>query len=119
MHHLEHPVSVLSRIYKALAPGGRAVFMDPNPCQPAWIPYISFHPVLSWKIERRIFFYTPGRSMEMMKSAGFGRIGDFYAGLLPPFVWKAKNSLPSRLEKGLRRIPGLLKIIYLQDRSRI
>jgi len=113
LHHLNDPVAVIRKIRRALLPGGRAVFMDPNPLNLAWIPYILFHPTLAWSIERRVLRQTPSRTIAMLETAGLKRIRHTYAGLVPPPLW-GRVSRAADIERRLVAVPVLRKLaLYL------
>lgn len=106
LHHLDEPVSVLEKVRTALRPDGRAVFMDPNPYHPGWVPFILLHPTLSWSVERHVLRGTPAGTRRMLESAGLSEIESDCCGLVPPPLW---GRLPraAGLEDRLRKIPGL------------
>lgn len=87
LHHLEQPTAVLARVGRALVAGGRVAFMDPNPLNPAWIPFVTFHPALSWSVERHLLRGTPWRSRGILESCGFESVKIEFAGLVPPPLW--------------------------------
>lgn len=106
LHHLKDPAPVLSKVYKALLPGGRAVFMDPNPLQPAWILFTTFHPTLLWSVEKHTLRGTPSKSCSMLKAAGFIKTKHAFLGIVPPPLL-GKIRFCSKLEKSMTSIPGL------------
>ncbi len=106
LHHLEHPVAALAKLRATLVPGGRAVFMDPNPLNPAWVPFILFHPTLSWSLERHYLRGTPRHSHKMLQQAGFEKIEHRFIGMLPPPLW-GRFSQMTKLEDKLTSLPAL------------
>jgi len=106
LHHLERPPIVLRRVCRALAPGGRALFLDPNPLNPAWLPLHLLHPALSLGAERQLWRQTAGRVCRMLYEAGFERISAHYVGLVPPPLWRL-GPAADRLENRLHRLPLL------------
>lgn len=87
LHHLERPVEVLERVHRALVPGGRAVFLDPNPQQPLWVPLILLHPALSWSVERNVLRGTAKNTINFMWQAGFDQVRHRFVGWVPPGWW--------------------------------
>lgn len=118
LHHLEDPNTVLPLVRRALLPGGWVTFMDPNPLQPAWIPFITFHPTLSWSVERYFLRLTPGRCRRLLEAAGFEAVELSFLGMVPPPVW---GRIPGtqRLERVLHAVPGLRRLgLYQVVRGR-
>ena len=109
LHHLEDPRPVVDRCLRALVPGGRIVFQDPNPLQPIWALLILLHPTLSWKMERRLWRGTPRWSKSLLGAAGFQGVRHEICGLAPPFLW-AHPRLNARIEAFLRTIPGIREL---------
>jgi len=117
-HHLKDPAAVLARVHTALAEGGRVVFMDPNPLQPAWIPLHLFHPTLSIWMERYLWRGFPHRTCKFLEQAGFSNVTSLFAGLVPPPLW-GRLSQAGNLERLLVSVPGLKKLaLYLMVRGR-
>jgi SAM-dependent methyltransferase len=109
LHHIEDPPSALSRLTDALLAGGRLVFMDPNPLNPAWIPFILLHPHLSWRVERGVMRGTPGRTASMLRGAGLERVSIDFTGLVPPPLW-GRWKTAAKLEQRLRAVRGLRRL---------
>jgi 2-polyprenyl-3-methyl-5-hydroxy-6-metoxy-1,4-benzoquinol methylase len=104
LHHLEDPLDVLRRVYDALIPGGRALFVDPNPLQPLWIPFVLFHPALSWSVERKLWRGTPRRMRRLLQQAGFNEVAHRFIGLVPPPIWDI-TSRASKIEDWIESVP--------------
>ena len=116
LHHLEDPIQALIRIRTSLVPGGRVVFMDPNPLQPAWIPYHTFHPTLSWAFEKYLFRHTPWYNRRIMLQVGFDGVEIQHAGAIPPPFWRwslIRKRLVG-LEDRIRRLPGIRSLSLYQ-----
>jgi len=109
LHHLRDPAAVLKRVHEALVPGGRAVFMDPNPLQPAWLPLHLFHPTLSMRVERYLWRGFPGWSRQKLVESGFVNVRLAFAGLVPPQLWGRMKSAPD-IEGLLTALPGLRRL---------
>ncbi len=113
LHHLDDPLEVLRRVGRALVPGGRAAFMDPNPLQPAWIPFITFHPTLSWSIEAHVLRHTPRYNRRLFSAAGLGPAMIHYAGLVPPPLW-GRMPWVDPLEDSATRLPAVRLLALYQ-----
>jgi len=106
LHHLRRPAPVLERARTLLQPGGRAVFMDPNPLQPLWLPLHLFHPALSLAKERYLWRGWPAWARRTLRAAGFRDVTSHFLGLLPPWVWHSAH-LADILESWLEKLAGL------------
>jgi SAM-dependent methyltransferase len=106
LHHLAQPGFILAKLRQRLLPSGRIVFMDPNPFNPFWVPFISMHPNLSWSVERYVLRTTPGYTQRLLRSSGFEQVECVYAGMLPPLLW---GFLPGveKIESTLAGLPVL------------
>lgn len=113
LHHLEEPKAMLRKIWLALTPGGKVVFMDPNPLQPAWIPYIALHPTLFFRIERYVWRHTPHYNQKLLTSAGFKHVEIHFIGFFPPILWRWIRSL-MRAERFLESTPLLRGLALYQ-----
>jgi 2-polyprenyl-3-methyl-5-hydroxy-6-metoxy-1,4-benzoquinol methylase len=106
LHHLEDPLKVMRRVHSALVPGGRAIFVDPNPFQPLWIPFIVFHPAISWSIERKMWRGTPRHTRRLLTQAGFTEVAHHFMGLVPPPLW-GLSSRAATFERWIGSVPFL------------
>ncbi|MBI5528020.1 MAG: class I SAM-dependent methyltransferase [Deltaproteobacteria bacterium] len=106
MHHIKEPAAVLRRVHRALKPDGRAVFVDPNPLQPAWGLLVLLHPALSIKAERYLWRGTPSALRKLLLAAGFGRVAVCFMGMVPPPLWGAGAAADSA-EDVLEKLPAI------------
>jgi 2-polyprenyl-3-methyl-5-hydroxy-6-metoxy-1,4-benzoquinol methylase len=109
LHHLQDPLPVLRQVRAALSPNGRAVFLDPNPLQPLWFPFVLLHPTLSLPMERYLWRGTPNRIQQLLNQAGLIPQSFHFLGLVPPPLW---DRLPKMavLETWLESIPLLRQL---------
>lgn len=105
LHHVRDVAAVAQRARERLRPGGRAVFLEPNPWNPQWAVHLAIHPGKSWRVERGVYRVWPGRVQRVFADAGFTcRVETF--GCFPPFVHNVFASA-GRVERALERMPGL------------
>ncbi len=109
LHHLQDPQAVIERVHRALRPGGKAVFMDPNPMQAAWLAFITLHPALSWQIESGVLRHTPWKNRRLFRKAGFAEIHMSFLGLVPPPLWTFRQ-FSSNAEEFLEHMPGINRL---------
>lgn len=103
LHHLPELTNYFRAAHRALRPGGRMVFVEPNPCHPLFPVQITFTPGMRWHAERGIYRLTPGALRRVAKAAGFSRIEIGRYGALP----RAPYNLMARWQRE-RAIEGLL-----------
>jgi SAM-dependent methyltransferase len=112
LHHVEALESLLRHARDRLRPGGRVVFLEPNPWNPQWYVQVTLHPRRSWRVERGLLRMWPGRIRRLLAGAGFAapRVETF--GCFPPFVL---NRIPGAagLEAALERLPPLARLFTL------
>lgn len=86
LHHVHDLDRALRGAAAVLKPGGRAVFVEPNPLNPLYYVQISLTPGMSWRVERGI---TRMRPSVMRRSTAEAGLVDFSAGqfgFFPPFL---------------------------------
>lgn len=112
LHHLDDVQEALGAACARLRPGGRAVFVEPNPWNPQWYVHVTIHPGRSWRVERGLLRMWPRRVQRAFLSAGFAscRVSTF--GCFPPFVL---NAIPASRawEAALERIGPLARTFTL------
>ena len=112
LHHLEDPAAVVARARQALRPGGFAAFQDPNPLQPAWLPFVALHPAMRLRLERHVWRHTPAFARGLLAGAGFDAVDTRFLGLVPPPLWRLPGA--GALENSLQRVPVLRTLgLYL------
>lgn len=86
LHHLHD----LDRCYTTMArlarPGGRVVFLEPNPFYPAYYLQILITPRMTWEGEQGILQMRPKRIFDAMQQAGLVNRTASQLGLFPPLL---------------------------------
>ncbi len=103
LHHIHDLQRTFTAVARVLRPGGRVVFLEPNPRNPLYYVQILITPGMSWRGERGILRMRPGILMEAMEGAGLRRLSMKRFGFFPPFL----ANLPGggRVERALERFP--------------
>lgn len=112
LHHVEDMEAVLRRALEFLRPGGRAIFMEPNPWNPQWVVHITIDPTRSWKVEKGLLSARPGKVRRAFMRAGFAQCRVECFGCFPPFVLNAMPSLES-VENNLERTGIVSRLLTL------
>lgn len=112
LHHVEDPDAVARRAFERLRPGGRAVFLEPNPWNPQWYVQITVNPRRRWRIERGFLRVWPWRVRQAFLRAGFRRCEVTTFGCFPPFVLNWLSGAMT-LEAALERIRPLTRLFTL------
>jgi 2-polyprenyl-3-methyl-5-hydroxy-6-metoxy-1,4-benzoquinol methylase len=112
LHHVQDLDGLLVRARERLRPGGRAVFLEPNPWNPLWYVQVTLHPRRRWRVERGLLRVWPGRVRRQLLAAGFTQARTATFGCFPPFVL---NLLPgaSGVETALERVAPLARLFTL------
>ena len=112
LHHLDDVEGALRAAWARLRPGGRAVFVEPNPWNPQWYVQVTIHPGRSWRVERGLLRMWPRGVRRAFLRAGFAgcRVSTF--GCFPPFVL---NAVPASRawEAALERVAPLARTFTL------
>ncbi len=102
-----HHVHDLSACYEAMArmlkPGGRIVFLEPNPFNPLYYLQILLTPTMTWKGERGIRNMRKSLLYKVMSEAGLEEPQADYFGFFPPFA--VNNEFGRTLESVLEKFP--------------
>lgn len=101
LHHVHDLPRALRGVARFLKPGGRAVFVEPNPLNPLYYAQILFTPGMSWRAERGMLRMRPGIVEEWMDEAGFADFQVERFGFFPPFL--ANRSWARPVEAALER----------------
>lgn len=101
LHHLGDLARAFESVRPLLRPGGRLVFLEPNPLNPLYYFQVTLSRNMHWWAERGIFTMRPKPVLGSMTHAGFVGPVTRTFGFLPPF---AVNTGPgARLEPLLER----------------
>jgi SAM-dependent methyltransferase len=112
LHHLTGVMGYLEAAAKHLEPGGRLVFVEPNPWNPLYPLQITFTPGMKWQAEKGIYELWPHYLREQCERAGFRSVSIRRYGALPRAAYNALDrvglaTLPERL------VPPTLKPFQL------
>jgi len=112
LHHVPDVAAVLRQARARVRPGGRVVFVEPNPWNPQWLVHLAIHPLRSWRIERGVYRMWPERVRVAFLDAGFATCTVVPFGCFPPFVL---NLLPlaTRVERALERYRPVARFFTL------
>ena len=92
LHHLPELERYFRAAHRALRPGGRMVFVEPNPFHPLYPVQIACTPGMRWQAERGIYRLTPAGLRRAATAAGFAGVRIERYGSLPraPCNWLAR-----------------------------
>jgi SAM-dependent methyltransferase len=86
LHHVQHLEAAFAGLAPLLRPGGRAIFVEPNPANPLYYLQILFTPGMRWSAERGILNMRPRRLFAAMQTAGLGNSRLRRFGFFPPVL---------------------------------
>lgn len=86
LHHLLDLNAAFAGVSRLIRPGGKAVFIEPNPANPLYYVQIGLTPGMRWKAERGILNMRAATMASAMRRAGLERPQVFRFGFLPPFL---------------------------------
>ena len=89
LHHLPELDAYFRAARRALRPGGRMVFAEPNPFNPLYPVQISLTPGMQWRAEAGIYRLWPGAVERAARGAGFSRGSVTRYGILPRALYNA------------------------------
>lgn len=101
LHHLPELPRYFRAAHAALRPGGRMVFVEPNPYHPLFPVQITLTPGMRWSAERGIYRLTPSALRKAALDAGFSRVEIRHYGGLPraPYNALARWKLERTIER--------------------
>ncbi|MBI4893820.1 MAG: class I SAM-dependent methyltransferase [Acidobacteria bacterium] len=86
LHHLSDLEAAFRGVEGVLKPGGRAVFIEPNPYNALYYIQIAATPGMKWAAERGILSMRPGIVFAAMRQAGLRPHPVRRFGFFPPFL---------------------------------
>lgn len=104
LHHIADLAGALAGVASLLRPGGRAVFLEPNPRFPGYLAQVTLTPGMSWKGEAGIFRMRATKLAPLATAAGLADFRVSRFGAFPPAL--ANRTWGRRLEETLERVPG-------------
>lgn len=112
LHHVHDLPAVFSGVARCLRPGGRAVFIEPNPINPLYYFQIAVTPGMTWAGDRGIVKMRPVPIANALAGAG---LTDFWCarfGFWPPVV--RNTAVGASTERVLERVEPLRPALPFQ-----
>jgi 2-polyprenyl-3-methyl-5-hydroxy-6-metoxy-1,4-benzoquinol methylase len=104
LHHIADLPAAFAGVRSLLRPGGRAVFLEPNPYFPGYYAQVTLTPGMSWKGEKGILRMRPSLLRDIIAGAGLTDFRTSRFGAFPPVL--ANRAAGRRVEDLLERVPG-------------
>ena len=104
LHHMHDLPLCFSAMTRLLRPGGRVVFLEPNPFNPLYYVQMAITPDMTWAGDRGLVQMRRGRLFSAMESAGLTELSARRFGFLPPVLMNQPWGAP--LESTLERMPA-------------
>jgi SAM-dependent methyltransferase len=113
LHHVHDIRACLRSMTRLVKPGGRIVFLEPNPLNPLYYVQMIVVPGMSWQGDKGILTMRASTVFDAMKAAGLERLVLRRFGFFPPFVtnrrWGPRvESVFERVRLWQRFLPFLL-----------
>jgi SAM-dependent methyltransferase len=102
LHHVHDLAACFAGIRRLLRPGGRAVFVEPNPYNPLFYIQIAVTPGMTWQGDRGIIRMRRCPIANAIAAAGLTRFALRRFGFFPPFL--ANRPAGARVERVLEKI---------------
>ncbi|MFQ5737484.1 MAG: class I SAM-dependent methyltransferase [Acidobacteriota bacterium] len=112
LHHLHDLGACFQGMAGCLKPGGRIVFLEPNPFNLLYYLQILLTPGMTWQGDRGILNTRPGVVFSAMSGAGLADLRLKRCGFFPPFL--ANRSWAATLETSLELLPLLHPFLPFQ-----
>jgi SAM-dependent methyltransferase len=112
LHHVQHLEAAFASMAGMLRPGGRAVFIEPNPRNLLYYLQVLLTPGMRWSAEKGMLNMVPGRLFPVMRSAGFHNMRARRFGFFPPVL--RNRSWGGWAERLCERIPILDPVLPFQ-----
>jgi 2-polyprenyl-3-methyl-5-hydroxy-6-metoxy-1,4-benzoquinol methylase len=103
LHHMFDLESAFAGIAKLLKPGGRVLFLEPNPYNLLYYIQILVTPRMTWRGDKGILQMRRNRIFSAMAKASFAQQKLSRFGFFPPFV--ADRKWAQRAESILEKVP--------------
>ncbi len=112
LHHLHDLSASFAAMARLVRPGGRIVFLEPNPLNVLYYIQLAVAPNMSWQGDKGILDMRPRTVFGAMHDAGLRSPALKRFGFFPPFA--ANRPLGARLERGLERVPLWHRLLAFQ-----
>jgi SAM-dependent methyltransferase len=112
LHHLHDLRTSFGAMARLVRPGGRIIFLEPNPLNVLYYIQLVVAPGMSWQGDKGILNMRPRTVSSAMESAGLTSFALERFGLFPPFA--VNHALGSRIERGLERVPFVRPFLAFQ-----
>jgi SAM-dependent methyltransferase len=103
LHHVRDVKASLAAAARLLRPGGRMVFVEPNPFNPLYYVQILFAPRMTWRGERGMLRMRRDVFFRAAAECGLEGAALTRFGFFPPFL--ANRPLGATVESLLERVP--------------
>jgi SAM-dependent methyltransferase len=103
LHHMHDLAPAFEAMFRVVKPGGRVVFLEPNPYNPLFYIQILATPGMSWQGDKGIVKMRRRVILGGLEKAGFVDPAMERFGFLPPFA--VKHAAGRRAEAVLERVP--------------
>ena len=112
LHHVHDLAAVLEGASRCLKPGGRVVFVEPNPLNVLYYVQMAVVPGMTFAGDRGIVRMRPRILAEAANEAGLMGFGYERFGFWPPFV--RNTAFGAASERALERVPFLRPVLPFQ-----
>jgi SAM-dependent methyltransferase len=112
LHHIADLRQAFRSVASLLKPGGRAVFLEPNPLNPLYYIQILITPGMSWAGERGMLRMRPRLVAQAMEQSGLRLAALDRYGFFPPFL--ANRPWGAALDRTLEKVPFLRPFLPFQ-----
>jgi SAM-dependent methyltransferase len=103
LHHLHDLAASFRGMTPLVKPGGRVVFLEPNPLNPLYYVQMAVVPGMSWQGDKGILNMRAQTVFGAMAYAGLTSLSMSRFGFFPPFL--ANRGWGARLERVVERVP--------------
>jgi SAM-dependent methyltransferase len=112
LHHLHDLPASFAAMVRLVRPGGRVVFLEPNPLNVLYYVQIAVAPGMTWRGDKGILKMRPRTVFSAMEAAGLTSPAMTRFGVFPPFI--ANRSWGSRAERTLERVRAWRSLLAFQ-----
>jgi SAM-dependent methyltransferase len=112
LHHLHDLTGCLHAMRSISKPGGRIVFLEPNPFNALYYIQMLLVPGMSWRGDKGILTMREDTVFDAMRAAGLRNPSLERFGFLPPFL--VNRSWGPRVEEGLERVRPWRRLLPFQ-----